>query len=164
THGDMESAGLNTPGTRRLYGGLFPSGFGRFAIAEYTSIDDANPEAYPFTLIIGSSRFHFGNGTRSSRSARLSRKGGGVQVEINPRDADVLDMKQGDEVNVTSPAGTVTADIKVTPAVPPGILFMPASHATNGMYKLFDTVLDDQSKAPALKSCAVRLERAAADG
>ncbi|MCJ7605742.1 MAG: molybdopterin-dependent oxidoreductase, partial [Dehalococcoidales bacterium] len=126
THGDMESAGLNTPGTRRLYGGLFPSGFGRFAIAEYTPIDGANPEAYPFTLIIGSSRFHFGNGTRSSRSTRLSWNGGGVQVEINPRDADVLDMKQGDEVNVTSPAGTITADIKVTPAVPPGILFMPA--------------------------------------
>ena len=62
--GEMEGS---SPGTRRLYKGLFPSGFGRFSTVEYVPPQDVAADGYPFTLMVGSSRYQFGSGARSSR-------------------------------------------------------------------------------------------------
>ena len=69
---DLSEVGGNTPETRRLHRGLFPSGFGRFTSVEYIPPQDIATNEYPFTLMVGSCRYHFGAGSRSSRSARLS--------------------------------------------------------------------------------------------
>jgi hypothetical protein len=41
---------------------------------------------------------------------------------------------------------------------------MPVSFPDTPVYGLFSTDIDRQAKAPALKSCAVKLERTVADG
>jgi formate dehydrogenase alpha subunit len=159
--GDVESS---TPGTRRLHKGLFPSGFGRFSPVEYTSPQDVAADGYPFTLMAGSTRYHFGAGSRSSRSSRLSRFSPAACLEISDVDAAELGIANGDTVKVASAQGGLSTTAKVSNKLPPGLLFMPISFPDSPVYELFGAVLDPQVKAPALKTCAVRLERTAGDG
>ncbi len=159
---EADSSGGNPPGTRRLYKGLFPSGFGRFSPVEYNPPPDGAKSDYPFTLLTGSSRFRFGGGARSSRSARLRRFCPEARLDINPADAEALGIANDDQVKITSAQGELAAKAQVSLALPPGHLFMPIAFPESPVYGLFDTALDPQTRAPALKSCAVRLERTAA--
>jgi len=159
--GDVDSS---TPGTRRLYKGLFPSGFGRFSPVEYTPPQDVATDGYPFTLMAGSSRYRFGAGSRSSKSARLSRFSPAAYLEISGVDAAELGIGDGDTIKITSEQGELSTTAKVGNKLPPGLLFMPISFPDSPVYELFGAVLDPQVKAPALKTCAVRLERTAGNG
>jgi formate dehydrogenase alpha subunit len=153
---DMESSHL---GTRRLHKGLFPSGFGRFSPVEYTSPQGVAKDGYPLTLLVGSIMYHFGAGSRSSRASRLSRFYPEAFVEINQVDAKDFGISDSDIVKVTSPKGELLATARVSDTLPQHVIFMPISFADSPVYELFDTILDHQAKAPAMKSCAVRLER-----
>ena len=156
---DMEDADINTPGNRRLYNGLFPRGFGRFSAVEYTPPKDVANTDYPFTLLVGSVLFNFGSGSRSSRSKRLRRFRPGVFLEINDNDARHLGLNEGDKVRVTSAQGELTVNVKIDAGLQPGLLFVPVASPEIPVYELFDTTLYHQAKAPALKSCAVKVER-----
>ena len=161
---DMEGNEINTPRNRRLYNGLFPSGFGRFSVVEYTPPTDVATEKYPFTLLVGSVLFNFGSGSRSSRSKRLKQFRPEALLEINDNDAKRLGIKEGDKVRVTSAQGELTTTVKLDARLKPSLLFMPISFPEPPVYELFDTTLYHQAKAPALKSCAVKVERITDDG
>ncbi|OGO00974.1 MAG: formate dehydrogenase subunit alpha [Chloroflexi bacterium RBG_13_52_12] len=161
---DLDDTDINTPRNRRLFNGLFPSGFGRFSAVEYTPPTDVATEKYPFTLLVGSVLFNFGSGSRSSRSKRLKRFRPGAFLEINDGDAKNLGIKDGSKVRVTSAQGELTTTVKIDARLQPGLLFMPLSFSETPVYELFDTTLYHQAKAPALKSCAVKLERIGDDG
>lgn len=130
-----------------------------FHTAEYTPSAEGQPEGYPFILIAGSTLYHFGTGTRSSRASRLKKFLPEAYVEINQSDADSISIKNGDKVKVSSPAGEVTAVARISDTVGQGIVFMPISFPSSSTTALFDLVLEPQSKTPALKTCAVKLER-----
>ncbi len=140
------------------------SGSGHFALVEFTPPTEAAADGYPFTLLSGTILYHFGSGTRSSRSKRLNRFCPESFVEVAETDARQIGLKQGDKVKVISPSGEVTTTIKVTPTQPPGILFMPISFPESLVNELFNITLDPQAKSPALKACSVRLERVDANG
>ena len=163
---DSEIKGLYQPeldsgrsGTRRLYKGQFPSGFGRFSPVQYTPKPEISEKEYPFTLLTGTTLYQFGTGSRSSRSRRLKRFQPEAFVEISESDAKRLEISHGDGVKVTSPMGEVTAMVTVTDTLPRGMLFMPISFPASPVSELFSIVFDPQAKTPALKTCAVRLER-----
>ena len=150
--------------TTRLYQGLFPSGFGRFSLVEYTPPPNVSSNGYPLTLLSGSILYHFGSGSRSLRATRLKRFLPHAWVEISEADAERLGFDEGDTVKVVSPVGEVTTTVRVTDTLPSGLLFMPISFPDNPVNELFGMVLDPQAKTPALKWCAVRLERTRTDG
>jgi formate dehydrogenase alpha subunit len=158
---DVEWAGLESESvrTKRLYRGPFPSGFGRLSPAEYTPPTDLSGNGYPLTLLSGSVLYHFGSGTRSLRSSRLKEFSPSSWVEISRDDAKHLGLGDGDPVKVASPVGESTTTVRVTGSLPSGLLFMPISFPDSPVNELFDIKLDPRSKAPFLKSCAVRLER-----
>jgi len=79
-------------------------------------------------------------------------------------DAEHLGFANGDMVKVVSPEGEVTTTIKVTDTLPLGMLFMPISFPESPVNELFGIALDPEAKTPALKQCAVRLERTSTDG
>jgi formate dehydrogenase alpha subunit len=171
TYTDVDTTGLDlsevdgsAPGTRRLYKGLFPSGFGRFSPVEYIPPPDVATDGYPFTLMVGSSRYHFGTGSRSSRSARLKRFCPEAFLELSGADAKDLSISDGDKVKVISAQGELLTSARISDKLPRGLLFIPISFAASPVYELFSTIIDHQTKAPALKTCFVRLERTAADG
>ncbi len=150
--------------SRRLYKGLFPSGFGRFCPVEYIPPTNSSGEGYPLTLLSGSILYHFGSGTRSSESSRLKKFSPDGWVEISKSDAKRLGYEDGDTVKVASPSGEVTTRLKVIETSPPGMLFMPISFPDNTVNQLFGITLDPRTKAPSFKTCAVRLERISIDG
>jgi predicted molibdopterin-dependent oxidoreductase YjgC len=145
--------------TRRLYKGQFPSGFGRFSPVQYEPSVEIPRDGYNFTLLVGSILCHSGTGARTSRSPRLKEFSPQVYVEIGASDAGQIGIEQGDEVKVISPLGDVTAVVRITTTLPEGVIFMPNSFPSTPVNQLFDIVLDPQSKTPALKACAVKIER-----
>jgi formate dehydrogenase alpha subunit len=170
-YGGADSLGLEladtdggTPGNRRLHNGLFPSGFGRFSPVEFQPPTDVASDGYPFTLLAGSMLFSFGSGTRSSHSKRLKRYTPGAYLSISNGDAKEAGIQDGDRVKVTSARGEVTTNVKIDAGLPRGLLFMPISIAESPIYELFDATLTQTTKAPALKSCPVKLERITDNG
>jgi len=148
---------------RRLYKGLFPSGFGRFSSVEYTPPANMPGDGYPLTLLSGTTLPHFGGGTRSLRASRLKRFSPHSWVEMSDVDVGDAGFGDGDIVKVVSPVGEVTAAVRVTDTLPSGTLFMPVSFPESPVNGLFGAALDPRSKTPSLKACAVRLERTSAD-
>jgi formate dehydrogenase alpha subunit len=151
-------------GNRRLHRGPFPSGFGRFSSVEYAPPPGEENAGYPLTLMIGSSRYQFGSGTRSSRSVRLSRFSAGACLEINVVSAKELEIQEGDRVKVMSPQAEMVTIARVSDALPKGLLYMPISFPQAPVLELFGASLDHQVKAPVLKTCAVKLERVISNG
>ena len=145
--------------TRRLYKGPFPSGFGRLSPAEYTPPTDISGDGYPLALLSGSVLYHFGSGTRSLKASRLKEFSPHSWVEVSRDDAKHLGLGDGDPVKVVSPVGELTTTVRISDSLPAGLLFMPISFPDSPVNELFDIKLDPRSKAPFLKSCAVRLER-----
>ncbi len=144
---------------RRLYKGQFPSGFGRFSPVQYEPLTEMTRDGYSLTLLAGSVLYHSGTGSRSSRAPRLSEFSPEAYVEIGEADAGQVGISQGDEVKVISPAGEVTAVARFTDTLPEGIIFMPISFPSTPVNQLFGAALDPRAKTPALKACAVKLER-----
>ena len=145
--------------TRRLYRGQFPSGFGRFSPAEKEQRGERPKDGYPLTLLTGGILFHCGDGSRSSRSPRLSGFSPQAYVEICEVNARQLGIDNGMEVKVISSTGAVTVQARVTETLPEGMLFMPSSFPSAPVNQLFNIALDPRSKSPSLKACRVRLER-----
>ncbi|MFH1087119.1 MAG: hypothetical protein V1737_00860, partial [Chloroflexota bacterium] len=54
--------------------------------------------------------------------------------------------------------------VKVTAALPEGVLFMPASFPESPLNQLFDVVLDPKSRSPRLKACRVKVVAPAKTG
>ena len=158
---DVESGRL---GARRLYEGPFPSGFGRFSPVEYTPVVIPAGDGYPLTLISGSILHHFGSGTRSLRASRLRKFSPQAWVEISEADAKQFGFSGGDAVNVISPVGEVATNIRIVDTLPSGMLFIPISFPESPVNELFSIALDPRAKTPALKACAVKLERINTDG
>ena len=163
---DLDWADLRSDyrGVRRLYRGPFPSGFGRFSPATPASSGTTAGDDFPLTLLAGSTLHHFGSGTRSLRASRLREFSPHAWVEISDRDAGYVGCSDGEEVKVVSPSGELAMTVSIADNLPAGIVFAPISFPESPVNELFGMTLDPRTKTPALKSCAVRLERTSTHG
>jgi formate dehydrogenase alpha subunit len=134
------------------------SGQGKFHPVRY--ILQPKPEnGYPLTLLTGTTLYQFGTGSRSARASRLRKFLSETFVELSKSDAKRLKVKDGDRVKVMSSTGELTAIAKVTDTLNQGMVFMAVSFSESPVSGLFDIVLDPRTRAPAFKTCQVRLER-----
>jgi formate dehydrogenase alpha subunit len=145
--------------TGRTYGGQLLKGFARFSPIKYTPQAGERKSDYPFTLLTGTTLYHFGTGTRSSRSSRLKKFSPEAFVEIGESDARKLAITDGEKVKVISAVGEVTTMVKVTDTLREGMLFMPVSFPETPVNELFDIALNPETKAPSLKTCSVKVEK-----
>ena len=145
--------------TGRTYGRQLLKGFARFSPVEYTPQAGKRKSDYPFTLLTGTSLYHFGTGSRSSRSLRLKKFSPEAFVEICESDAKKLAITDGEKVKVISAVGEVTAMVKITYTLREGMLFMPVSFPETQVNGLFDIVLNPETKSPSLKACSVKIEK-----
>ena len=77
----------------------------------------------PFTLLAGPIGFHNGTATTWSRNNMEVSPAG--YLEISADDAAKLGLVDGGTVKVSSPAGTVSGQVKVSDRLQPGLLFAP---------------------------------------
>jgi len=87
-------------------------------------LDISLPGRRPLTLIIGKSLQHSGSFTTHAPGATLLVTPGAA-LRLNPEDAAALELNEGDAVKVISSHGEVTAPVKLSVALPPGVAFLP---------------------------------------
>jgi predicted molibdopterin-dependent oxidoreductase YjgC len=85
-------------------------------------------------------------------------------MEIGRDDARTHGIREGDKVRITSRYGEIEVAAAIGNTVSEGLLYLPVTSSAIPVYSLFSDSINGQAKAPALKSCAVRLERTADDG
>jgi len=151
---------LKHPGTPYLYAEKFntPSGRGQFTPISYTPSAEVISHEYPLILTTRRSIFHF-HSTLSRKVAELNVLRGEEQVEINPVDAAVLEIEDGETVKVMSRRGAVKAKAKISKITPPGVVSMTFHYPETRTNVLTHAALDPIAKIPEFKVCAVKIER-----
>jgi len=148
------------PGTSVMHkGGSFTSGKGRFAALEWTPPAEQPDEQYPFVLSTGRRLYHYHTRTQTGRCGGLNDLLGEETADISMEDASFLGISQGERIRVASRRGEVEVTAKITPQVPPGLVWM-AFHFRQGCANwLTNPAFDPVSKTAEFKACAVRLEK-----
>jgi len=168
TYERLEKQGLQWPcttedseGTPYLHAEFFarPGGKGKFLPLTYKPPAELPDETYPLILTTERSLFHFHTST-------MTRKGGleillsHEDVLMNPEDARVLKLKDGELVNVVSRRGTVQAPVKISESSPKGVISMTFHFAESPTNRITNSALDPVAKIPETKVCAVKVEKA----
>jgi len=166
TYSRLGKEGLQWPcpdpshhGTRYLHREKFTRGKGRFHSIDYKPPVELPDEEYPLILSTGRVLFHFHTGTMTRRVKGISQIYPEGMVEINPQDANFLDISEGEIVKVISRRGKVKAKVKITDKSPPGVVFMTFHFVESLANILTIDALDPVAKIPEFKVCAVKIEK-----
>ena len=94
---------------------------------QYESIQKQDfAKDYPLVLTSGSVVEHEGGGAKSRANPWLAELAPEAFIMLNPRDANNMSIRNGDEVKVEGPeGGEIVVKAKVTEAVAPGVTWMP---------------------------------------
>lgn len=150
---------LDHPGTKYLHqGGKFTRGLAKFTVNEYEATSQQPSTEYPFLLTTGRIQHHYHTGTMTRRSWALDREFPEGFMELHPKDAEALGLRQGSRIKVSSPNGSVETKVKVTEHIRQGIVFIPFHFAEVAVNKLIGDQHDPVVLIPEFKVCAVRLE------
>lgn len=132
---------------------------GKFVPLEYKPPMELPDEDYPLILTTERSAFHFHTGTMTRKVAGLNVLRGKELVEMNPQDAEILGIADGEPVRVTSRRGEITATARITDASPTGVVCMDFHFFESPTNQLTNPALDPVSKIHELKVCAVKITR-----
>jgi formate dehydrogenase alpha subunit len=112
---------------------------------------------YPFTLVIGPTLFHSGRlSLRSDALLKISPEG---LLQMNPKDADALGVKEGQRVRIQSPQGSVEVNVCPSQKIPEKTVYFPEAFAHAGVKELFTVEPCPASGVPYFKTTSVMIER-----
>ena len=117
---------------------------------------------YPFWLTTGRILEHWHTGSMTRRVPQLHQAAPEAYAEINRADAIEIGLKDGDRARLISRRGTMEMPVRVDGRGQPprGTVFVPFFDETKKINELTLDAMDNISKEPDFKKCAVRLERA----
>jgi predicted molibdopterin-dependent oxidoreductase YjgC len=147
------------PGTLYLHKYSFTRGRGQFVPALYQPPRERVDEDYPMLLITGRNYHQYHTGTMSRKSRRLNRERSEASLEINPGDAEKMNIRTGELLRVSSRRGSVEIKAEVTGRVNPGSVFATFHFGEAPINALTIDALDPGAKCPEFKVCAVRIEK-----
>ena len=146
------------PGTPFLHKEQFSRGKGLLVPVHYNPPPEVPDKHYPMVLVTGRTLFHFHTGTMTRRSPTLQALLDEAYIEINPRDASLLEVQEGQIIKVQSRRGFINVKAHIKETIPRNILFIPIHFAEASANVLTMQELDTKSGIPELKICAVRVE------
>lgn len=149
---------LDHPGTVFLHKDRFTRGRGLFHAVEYKSPPELPDQEYPFYLSTGRILYQYHGASMSRRSKGLFERAPRCEVEISPKDAERMGLKEGSVVRVRSRRGQIQAVARITDKAVEGTVFVPFHYAEAAANILTHASLDPVSKIPGYKVCAVRVE------
>jgi formate dehydrogenase alpha subunit len=166
TYERIEKVGLQAPvldeghpGTPFLFAESFPRGRGKFHPLEYVPVAEPVDDEYPLILTTGRVLEHWHGGTMTRHSG-LDSLYPEALVQLNPLDAELLGIQDGDPVRVKSRRGQVALRAAVGDRTNPGVVFIPFHFTEAAANLLTIDALDPQAKIPEYKACAVQVSRA----
>ncbi|UCF82455.1 MAG: molybdopterin-dependent oxidoreductase [Desulfobacteraceae bacterium] len=121
--------------------------------------DEKFDEAYPFTAILGSLRYHLGSGTRTCLSDRIKDFDLKGEVEISPEDGTQLKLKAGDKVRISSPYGAIERQVTLKKDLRPGLIFVPMALHNNDAMQLIGLSQLGEADSPGWNACRVTLKK-----
>ena len=131
-----------------------------FVPVGYTPPLEQPDEDYPFTLTTGRRYESYNTHTQTRHYASgVKIKQTEETLDIHPKDADILNINDGDEVRVSSRRGTLTVKAKVTDQVVPGLVFMSFHWSEVPTNVLTLNEYDPISGTAEFKACAVKVEK-----
>lgn len=161
----LDGWGLQTPvpdenhlGTPFLFAESFPRGKGKFHPLDYQPSAELPDTDYPYILTTGRVLEHWHGGTLT-RASKLDNLYPQALMEVNPVDAIKLEVKEGDEVRVSSRRGSIVIRVTIKDKTRAGVVFIPFFFAEASANILTNNVIDPRAKIPEYKICAVRIEK-----
>jgi anaerobic selenocysteine-containing dehydrogenase len=157
-----DANGLQWGGSSLYRDGVFATEDGRAKLHTVPCdpfVEQPNRE-YDFILNTGRTVEHWHTRTKTAGVALLNNMVPNAWLEMNPLDADRLDLKPHDRVTVVSRRGAVAGlELRITGIVAPGQVFMPFHFAETNSNIVTLGAFDPISREPNFKQCAVRIER-----
>jgi assimilatory nitrate reductase catalytic subunit len=151
--------------TRRLYSdGVFQTEDGRAKLlpTAWAPFPEQPNREFPFVLNTGRTVEHWHTRTKTGGISILQRMSPRAWLEMNPVDAEHLELRPHDRVEVISPRGRVSSvELRITEIVAPGQVFLPFHFAESNANQITQSAFDPISREPNYKQCAVRVERSA---
>ena len=140
-------------------------GFGEraaFWLRPYHPAAETPDEEFPFWLSTGRILEHWHTGSMTRRVKQLHQAAPEAYVEINRADATEMSINSGDMVRVVSRRGSLRLAARVDGRGQPprGSLFIPFFDEHRLANLLTLDAMDNISKEPDFKKCAVRVEKA----
>ncbi|MEO1401388.1 MAG: nitrate reductase [Cyanobacteria bacterium J06635_1] len=150
---------------KRLYADLrfpTPDGCARFAAFHIKGLAEPPNVDYPFVLTTGRLYGHWHTQSRTGRIEKTVKMHPEPLLEVNPRDAQKLEIQSGDWLEVRSQRSFVQLKVRVTQNITRGTVFMPMHWgflwADNAeVNALTHPEVCPISLEPELKACAVQL-------
>lgn len=160
---DIEDAnGLQWGGSSLYCGGRFATEDGRARIHvvpcdPFVEQPDAD---FDFILNTGRTVEHWHTRTKTGNVELLNDMVPRAWLEMNPVDAQRLELKPHDHVTIRSRRGMVAdLELRITGIVAPGQVFMPFHFSETNSNIITLGAFDPISREPNFKQCAVRVER-----
>lgn len=145
-------------GTPILHVGEFTRGLGKFSPIEHIPPAEMPDDEFPMLFSTGRVLYHWHGGEMTRRAEGLVSVYGHSLIEINPDDAELLGITDGNSVEITSRRGRITARAWITERVPPGMIFANFHFPESPANELTIAALDPVAKIPEYKICAVKLK------
>jgi len=157
-----ETNGLQWGGPSLYGNGVFPTEDGRARLHTVPCEPFIEQPDSDFDLILNTGRTveHWHTRTKTAQVELLNNMVPHAWLEMNPADANRLDLKPHDRVTVRSRRGAVAnVELRVTGIVAPGQIFMPFHFPETNSNIVTLGAFDPISREPNFKQCAVRVER-----
>ncbi len=145
-------------GTGRFY---FPDGKARFNVADYRPAIDDVSEEFPLFLTTGRVVSQFLSGTQTRRIGPLVAQYPEPRIELHPRLAEKLGIKDGDWTSCETKRGELILRAMVVTTIRPDTVFIPYHWpGEKSANKLTVAAQDPISKIPQYKVCGCRVKKA----
>lgn len=122
---------------------------------KYRPPEEATDIDYP--LILTTERDFSGDGVMSEKVEGLKVLRMKDFVYINPKDAADFEIEDGEPIRVISRHGAIESGARLRGTTPAGLVVMNLEEEK--VNKLLNPVLDEESKTPDMKMCAIRIEK-----
>jgi predicted molibdopterin-dependent oxidoreductase YjgC len=149
--------GKNHPGTKILHEKTFSRGKGKFHAISYIEPAELPDKDYPIILTTGRILYHFHTGEMTRRVKGIHKRRPIERSEINTKDAERLNIKNGDKITIESRRGKIETIAKVTDRIQEGVVFMSFHYKESAANLLTNDALDPLAKIPEFKVCAIKV-------
>ncbi|QOY50984.1 molybdopterin oxidoreductase family protein [Candidatus Sulfurimonas baltica] len=136
---------------------LTPDKKGNLFFVENKLLSEKTNLEFPFILLTGRTRDQWHSGTKTNLPKTLLKYKELNFCEINPEDAEILNIKNGDAIKVISRRGELTTKALITDTIREKTLFIPISN--RDVNYLTNDLLDRESLQPDYNHSATRIER-----
>jgi assimilatory nitrate reductase catalytic subunit len=157
-----EEGGMQWGGESLYIDGIFPTSDGKAILHTVPCLPFLEQPNAEYSLILNTGRTveHWHTRTKTAEVEMLHHMVPNAWLEMNPVDANRLDLKPHDRVNVVSRRSSVkNLELRITGIVAPGQVFMPFHFSETNSNRVTLGSFDPISREPNFKQCAVLVEK-----